>query len=149
MGRKGKKLFGRALTDAAGIPPELVSSLPLFSMTGPRKSCSLKISKEFLPQTGLAAPSRRGSPPLPRDPGITSFSCLLHEGCAEAYRNHHQHLLSDQLTGGIFHDGENPALHQGLCEDPGPEVVSRRPLLRPRPSRFLHMGSHPKKMPTN
>ena len=34
MGRKGKKPFGRALTDAAGIPPELVSSLPLLSMTG-------------------------------------------------------------------------------------------------------------------
>lgn len=46
MGRKGKKPFGRALTDAAGIPPELVSSLPLLSMTV-RKSCSLKISKEF------------------------------------------------------------------------------------------------------
>ena len=28
------RAFGRALTDAAGIPPELVSSLPLLSMTG-------------------------------------------------------------------------------------------------------------------
>ena len=34
MRRKGKKPFGRVLTDAAGIPPELVSSLPLLSMTG-------------------------------------------------------------------------------------------------------------------
>lgn len=34
MRRKGKKPFGRVLTDAAGIPPELVSSLPLLSMNG-------------------------------------------------------------------------------------------------------------------
>ena len=34
MRRKRKKPFGRVLTDAAGIPPELITSLPLLSMTG-------------------------------------------------------------------------------------------------------------------
>ena len=60
MGRKGKKPFGRALTDAAGIPPELVSSLPLLSMTGQEelytdavlllqtKACLLRIEGQHL-----------------------------------------------------------------------------------------------------
>ena len=46
MRRKGKKPFGRVLTDAAGIPPELVSSLPLLSMTG-QEELFIEISKEF------------------------------------------------------------------------------------------------------
>ena len=60
MRRKGKKPFGRVLTDAARIPPELVSSLPLLSMTGQEelfienfkglqtKACLLRIEGQHL-----------------------------------------------------------------------------------------------------
>ena len=130
MGRKGKKLFGRALTDAAGIPPELVSSLPLLSMTG-QEELFIENFKGILQYTDAVLL-------------LQTKACLL--------RIEGQHLFlvyytkdALKLTGGIFHDGENPALHQGLCEDPGPDSFLRPLLKHLRPSRFLHMGSHPKR----
>ena len=100
MRRKGKKPFGRVLTDAAGIPPELVSSLPLLSMTG-QEELFIENFKGILQYTDAVLFLLQTKACLFADRRTASFSRLLHKGCTETYRNHHQYLFSDQLTGGF------------------------------------------------
>lgn len=96
MGRKGKKPFGRALTDAAGIPPELVSSLPLLSMTG-QEELFIENFKGILQYTDAVLLLQTKACLLP-DRRTASFSCLLHEGALKL-TGPSPALLSDQLTG--------------------------------------------------